>query len=73
MRRAWDFSKRARRCLPPGLGPLRVQVLARLSVARGHNEPSEQSRARCDEALTLARMLADPESLAVALEARVHH
>jgi DNA-binding SARP family transcriptional activator len=51
--------------------PLRARLLARRAVAVSNNRPNEIAQADATEALALARVLGDPETLAVALHARV--
>ncbi len=57
--------------LPASYSPMRAQVLARLTVARSYHEPMEQGRARAREALDLARLTVDRQTLALALEANL--
>jgi DNA-binding SARP family transcriptional activator len=51
--------------------PLRARLLARRAVAVSNNRPIEFAEADATEALALARVLGDPETLAIALHALV--
>ena len=46
-------------------------MLARLTVAKSYHEPLEIGRARAAEALDLARLTGDRQTLALALEANL--
>jgi tetratricopeptide (TPR) repeat protein len=57
--------------LPSAPTPLRARLHARLAVARSHSHPGDVTAADSAEAMRLANMLGDPETLAVAIHSQL--
>jgi DNA-binding SARP family transcriptional activator len=66
-----DLLEEALAGLSPAPTPLRARLLARLAVAESHSRPVAVAERHSSQALALATVLDDPETRAIALQARL--